>query len=535
MHNLKQLFLLLALCSIFLVGCSNEGFSKRNAAGKVGVFRYAMTVAPTTFDPGKVQDGPTSDLMINIFEGLVAYGEKNTIEPRIAESYSSPDNGKSWIFKIRHGVKFHNGREVTAADFSWTFDRNCSKELGSATSPNYLGDIVGVQDRISGKSDHISGITVVDPYTLKIELDQPRPYFIGKITYPCAFVLCKEAVGNGSIDKPEQAIGSGPFKLESYLSQQQVNLVANKSYYGGTPTVERIERPIVKDAATRLQKFRGGDLDLLTLDRGDVEGVQADPKLKNELQFQMRPTVAYIGLNQQDCPPLKDQRVRRALAMAIDRTHITKVLLGGMPEAHGLVPPGVMSYRENFAGLPFNPAGAKAALAEAGYPDGKGFPPLELAYRVGAGDGQIVCEAVLESLSKNLGITVNVRTMEWGAMLQARNNNKLQLYFLSWIADYLDPENFLSFILASDAKLNHDGYNNPKFDELCQKGDTILDEKQRIPLYNQAEDLAVLDVARIPLYFQRDPILISSRVSGVRSNLFGQLPNTTVKVTDAPN
>ena len=153
-----------------------------------------MEAAPTTFDPGKVQDVDTTDLISNVFEGLVAYGEKNTIETRVADSYSSPDNGKTWIFKLRHGVKFHNGREVTAEDFSWTLDRNCSKELGSPTALNYLGDIEGVEDRANGRTDHIAGVSVVDPYTLKIELDQPRPYFIGKMTYPCAFVLCMEAV-----------------------------------------------------------------------------------------------------------------------------------------------------------------------------------------------------------------------------------------------------------------------------------------------------------------------------------------------------
>ena len=527
---LKRLVVCGSLVGLFLAGCGKGGFSERNAAGKVGVFRDALAAAPTTFDPGKVEDVPTSQIILDVFEGLVAYGDKNTIEPRLAESYSSPDNGKTWIFKLRHGVKFQNGRELTAADFSWSLDRNCSKELGSPTARNYLSDIVGVEDRLSGKTEHIAGVTVVDPYTLKIELDQSRPYFIGKMTYPCAFALCKEAVGTGAIDKPEQAVGAGPFKLDSYIPQQQVNLVPNKLYYGTVPTISRVERPIIKDASTRLLKYKAGDLDILTLDRKDIEGIEADAKYKSQLKFEPRPAIYYLGINQQNCPPLKDQRVRRAIAMAINRERLTKDLLGGMQEAKGLIAPGVMGYRENYAGLPYNPAGAKAALAEAGYPDGKGFPAIELEYREGAGDAQICCESILEDLKKNLGITVNIRTMEWGAMLHARNENKLQMYFLSWYADYLDPQNFLSFLLNSDAKMNHDGYKNDKFDDLCKKADSLLDEKQRIDLYQQAEDVAVLDVARVPLYFQRDAILVSPRVSGLRSNLFGPLPDTTVKV-----
>jgi len=494
------------------------------------VFRYAMNDVPKTLDPGKVQEVDTIDLLENIFEGLVAYGDKNTIEPRIAESYATPDNGKTWIFKIRHGVKFHNGREVLAADVSWSLDRNCSKELASPTAADYLGDIVGVQDRLSGSSDHISGITVVDPYTLKIELDQPRPYFIGKLTYPCAFVLCKEAVGSGSIDSPTQVIGAGPFKLDSYLPNQQVKLVAFKDYYAGAPTVSSIERPIIKDASTRLIKFKSGDLDILNVERKDISGIQQDSVLKNELQFQMRPALYYIGVNEIESPVLQNPKVRRALAMAIDKDRLTRDLLGGMPEAHGLLVPGIMGYREKYQGLPYNPTGAQAELAAAGYPGGKGFPPIELAYKVDGGDAQICCEAVQHSLEQNLGITVNAKTMELGALLDARNKNKLQLYFISWYADYLDPQNFLSFLLSSDSKLNHDGYKNAEFDDLCKQADSISDEPKRLALYNRAEDIAVLDGARIPLYYQKDAILMSPRVSGIRSNLFGQLPNTTVKV-----
>lgn len=489
-----------------------------------------MNDAPKSFDPGKVQDVDTIDLLSNVFEGLVAYGVNNTIEPRLAESYSTPDNGKTWIFKLRHGVKFQNGREVVADDFSWTFDRNCSRELASPTAADYLGDIQGVPDRLSGKADHIAGVTVVDPYTLKIELDVPRPYFIGKLTYPCGFALCKEAVGSDSIDTPAQAIGCGPFKIDSYLPQQQVNLIAFKDYYGGAPTLKRVERPIIKDASTRLIKFKAGELDLLNVERKDIVGIQQDPVLKGELQYQMRPAVFFVGVNELENPILQNPKVRRALAMAIDKDRITQDLLGGMPEAHGLVAPGVTGYRDKYQGLPYNPAGAQAELAAAGYPGGKGFPPLELAYRSDAGDAQVCCEAVQHSLEQNLGITVNAKTMVLGALLDARNKNKLQLYFLSWYADYLDPQNFLSFLLSSESKLNHDGYKNPEFDDLCKQADSISDEPKRLTLYNRAEDIAVLDGARIPLYFQKDAILVSPRVTGIRNNVFGQLPNTTVKV-----
>lgn len=528
--NLKRLIFPLALLGLAVSGCLKGGFSQRHAAERTGVFRYALASDPPTLDPGKVQDVATIELLSDIFEGLVAYDQNNRIVPRIAASYESPDNGKTWIFKLRHGVKFHNGREVTAQDFAWTFERNCANDFGSPTAQDYLSDIAGVKDYEAGRTAHIAGIAVTDPYTLTISLDEPRPYFVGKLTYPCAFVLCKEAAGRTSMDQPSQVIGSGPFKLAGYAPDQLVTLVPNPLYYGGMPPITRIELPIIKDPASRLAQFKAGDLDILTIDRKDIEGVEQDSELKSQLQFQMRPAVFYIGVNETELPPLKDQHVRRALAMAVYRTRIDKDLLDGMPEAHGLVPPGVFSYRDGYRGLPNNPAGAKAELAEAGYPDGRGFPPIELAYRVDASDARICCEAVQESLVKNLNITVNVRTLDWGALLDARNKNKLQLYFLDWYADYLDPQNFLSFLLSSDSKLNHDGYSNPDFDALTKRADSLLDEGQRTALYNRAEDIAILDGARIPLYFQRDAILVSPRVTGYRSNLFGQLPDTAVRV-----
>ncbi len=333
-----------------------------------------------------------------------------------------------------------------------------------------LADIQGVEDRFSGKTAHISGVQVVDPNTLKIVLDKPRLYFIAKLTYPCAFALCKEAVGTGSIDSPAQAMGAGPFKLESYQPDQQINLVPFKDYYDGMPSVDKVEQPVIKDPAMRMVKFKSGELDVLTLVRKDIPGVEADPKLKSMLHYETRPAMYYVGLNQLQSPVLRDRRVRRAIAQAIDRRRICHDLLEDVPEAHGLVSPGLLEYRPDYQGLPYNPTAAKAELAAAGYQDGQGFPPIELAYRDQAADAQIACEAIQQSLRQNLGINITMRTLEWSAMLQARNENKLQLYFLSWYADYLDAQNFLSFLLTSDAKLNHDGYKNAKFDALVQRG-----------------------------------------------------------------
>lgn len=513
-----------------LSGCGSSSFGKRAAAHNSDAFRYALEIAPTTLDPGKVQDDLTTELLTNVFEGLVAYDEKNQIVGRLAESWKGSDGGKTWTFTLRKGSKFHNGRAVTADDVKWSFERACAPSLASPTAANYLKDIVGVSDEIRGKTPGIAGIKVVDPQTVQFTLDKPRAYFLGKLTYPCAFVLAKEASGSGQINDVTAAVGTGPFKLAKYDADQQVELDAFSDYYLGAPKVARVLRPIIKDASTRLNLYRTGQLDTLSLSRNDVKSIAADPLLKDQLSYELRPSVYYVGIDANNYPPFKDLRIRRAVAMAIDRDRICNVLLEGMPEAHGFVPPGVIGYREGYAGLPYNPAEAKKLLSSAGYPGGKGLPPLQFVYRAQAPDSQHVSEGVAASLRQNLGMNVQLTSLDLSAFLDGRNKGRYQSYFLSWSADYLDPENFLSFLLTSDSPQNHDGYRNADFDRLCEIGDTTLDEAKRLKAYHDAEDILVQDVGRIPLYFLREVMLVSPRVKGLRNNLFGRLPNLTVSV-----
>jgi ABC-type oligopeptide transport system substrate-binding subunit len=220
--------------------------------------------------------------------------------------------------------------------------------------------------------------------------------------------------------------------------------------------------------------------------------------------------------------------------MAIDRDRICNVLLDGMPVAHGLTAPGVLGFRADYQGLPFDPLGARKELEAAGYPGGRGLPPLQFVYRTQAPDAQHVSEGVAASLRQNLGITVQLSTMDWGAFLDGANRGKFDMYFLSWYADYLDPQNFLSLLFMSDSPLNRDGYSNPQFDKLCQAGDTTVDEAARIRDYQQAEDALIQDAGRIPLYYQRDANLVSPRVHGLRENLFGSLPDSKVWLDGKP-
>lgn len=511
-----------------LAGC---GPHKNVAKGaESGVFRYAIATTPTTLDPGIVQDVDTADLLSNVYEGLVAYGEDNKIKPNLAESYTVENGGRTYIFSLKKGAKFHNGRLVTAQDFKWTIERNCDPSLKSSTADSYLGDIVGALDRIKGKATSISGIEAVNDLTLKITIDKPRPYFLGKLTYPVAFVMAKEGVTSKEITSVSQSIGTGPFKMTSYVPDQEVRQESFKDYWGGAPKIDRIIRPIIKDAATRLNKYRAGELDFLGLERQDLAAIKADPVLSAQVKHVPRSAIYYVSMNQSIYAPFKDVRVRMAFAMSIDRKKIANGLLD-QPEAKGFVPPGIIGARQALAGIPFDPLGAKKLLEDAGFPDGKGLPQLTISYREGRPDSQILAVGIVTDLRTNLGIDVKTKAMEWRSFLEARNRKELQFANQSWYADYLDPQNFLSLMMATGSGENRDGYSNPEFDKLCAQADSSLDEAKRIKLYQKAEDIAISDAARIPVYFAEDVNLIQPWVKGVRTNLFGLMPNRAVETT----
>ncbi len=518
-----RLAIVIVAAAVGLAGCGSPGFKAKD--GAKGTLRYAMGTDLTTLDPAKVQDVDTMDLLVNVFECLVSYSEKNELVGQLAESWKVSQDGTTWEFTLRPLAKFHNGRKVSAEDVKWSLERACSKELASPTAKDYLSDIVGVKEFGKGDAQSISGIRVIDSSHVEFKLDKARAYFLGKLTYPCASILCKEAIGAKPLTSKEQAVGTGPFVFDRLVPTQLASLKRFTDYYLGQAKLDTIERPIILDAATRLNKYRGGQLDTLVLQRQDLAGIRKDTTLSTQIHFIDRPAVFYLGLNQGKVPVLRNELVRRALAMAIDRKKIATELLDDLPVARGLISPGVMGYRPEYAGIPYDPAQARKLLAEAGYPEGKGFPEISISYREQAPDTRIAVEAIESQLRTNLGIAIKPQMLQWGTLLTARNKDELSMYMGSWFADYADPQNFISFLFTSDSKLNHDGFSDPAFDQICREADSSLDPAKRKALYEKAENLLVDKAVRIPLYFGRDAELISPRVTGIRMNILGVMPH----------
>lgn len=527
---------LAALILAVTVGCGRkEAPAAYRVTGK-NVFRYALQSRPTTLDPALVEDGDTIDLLMQVFEGLVQWTEENEVAPNIAERWDVSADGRVYTFHLKRGVLFHKPfeRAVTAQDFVYSITRSLLPATRSSTAMNYLNDIVGAREVAEGKAATLKGLRALDDHTLEITLDKRKPYFLGKLTYPTAYVVCREAVekNGGRIDE-KSMIGTGPFALAEYKPGYSVLLAANPAYHGGKPVLDGIERPVLADTTSRQTRYESGGIDLTDVQRADLSRIQGDPTLRSQLREFPRANVWYLALNQLAFPPFRDKRVRQAFAHAIDKDAVIRLALKGTADrANGIVPPGVPGHDPAFKGLPYDPEKARKLLAQAGFPGGKGFPKLTISFRQGYKHIEDAVIAIRSDLKRNLGIECDIQQVEWAQFLTQRANGTMPCYHLRWAADYLDPQNFLSLMLRTGSPENSIGYSNPEFDRLCDMADVEPDPAKRLKLYAQAERIAVEDAPWIPMYHLRDVELHKPYLRGLRDCVMGHLPHVTTTVAE---
>lgn len=515
-----------------LVGCGKGGFSERVNEGKENVLRYALSVAPTSLDPAVPKDNNTWEVLHQVFEGLVGVGEGGEIQPVLAEKWTVSPDGLTYRFTLKQGVKFHNGRTVVAEDVKWSLERALNPKISQGAGAIYLDDILGAKELFAGKASTLEGARVVDERTLEIRLVAPRPYFLGKFAQLASSVLPKEAVpADREITDIKQMVGTGPYRLTSYVESQRIVFEPNADYHQGRPSIDRIERPLVPDPPARMARFKNGELDLLFVTGPEVRGVQSNPDLAKQIRKMPRASNLYIGFQVKHPSPVRDVRVRRAIAMAIDREWISREITGDAATlAHTFLPPAIPGARPKGALPDYNPEAARRLLAEAGFPGGRGFPSIPLACSVSNVESRAIAEAVAMQVEKELGVKIAVQPMEFGALLEAVEERRLPMFYLGWIADYLDPQNFLSTLFRSDSPSNNFGYSDSEVDRLTSLADASPDPEERMRLYAEVEDRVLRDVVVIPLAFPVDPFLVSPRLSGIQDSGLGLMPFRKVQL-----
>jgi ABC-type transport system substrate-binding protein len=525
--------LLLLMGGLATGGCRSGGGGAGGGGGQ-NVLRYALQTRPTSLDPATVEDGDTIDLLLQVFEGLVQWNEQNQVVPNLAEKWEISPDGRVYTFTLKDNVYFHppHKRKVTAQDFEYSITRALLPATRSGVALSYLNDIVGAQEVADGKATTLAGLKALDERRLQITIDKRKPYFLGKLTYPTAYVVCREAVeqNQGRVDE-KSMIGTGPFMLKEYRVGYNVSLVANAEYHGGKPLLDGIERPILTDSNARQTAYESGQLDITDVQLADLDRIRQDSTLSKEIKQFTRAATWYLSLNQKAFEPFRNRDVRRAFAHAINKDALIRTALKDtVKKANGVLPPGVFGYDPTLQGIPYDPEKAKELLAKAGYPGGRNFPKLVISFRQGYKQIEDGAISIRNDLKQNLGIEADLQPIEWTQFLKMRADGVLPCSHLRWGADYLDAQNFLSLLLHSKAQENTIGYSNPEFDRLCDLADVEVDPKRRESLYRQAERIVVEDAPWVCLYFQSNVELHKPYVQGIRDGLLGHLPHTTVTV-----
>jgi oligopeptide transport system substrate-binding protein len=468
---------------------------------------------PLTLDPALVTDVGSAIYVVELFGGLVALDKELKIVPDIAREWTISDDGKTYTFKLRDDVSFSNsGRRVTASDFKYSMERAANPQTDSPVADTYLGDIIGAKDMIRGRTKEISGIKVVDDYTLQITIDEPKPYFLAKMTYPTAFVVDKDQIERDRRNWTRRPNGTGPFKLQEWRIGERVVLVPNERYHGDPkPQLSKVTFQLAGGSV--LTQYENGEIDIAGVGVNDIERIRdRSERLNKEFVEKPELSTSYIAFNTQQ-PPFDDVKVRQAFAMAIDKERIANVILRNLvPSANTILPPGLPGYSQSQQGLTFNVDRAKQLLQESKY---QGRLPRVVMTMSGTGANLgPTTEAILEMWKQTLGVEVEVEQVETATFFQDVRRGKYQMWSLGWQADYPDPENFLDIHFASDSQHNETKYSNPQVDSLLKRARTERDTEVRYRTYREAEALILQDAPWIPLFHGAASVLVKPSIKG---------------------
>ncbi len=515
-----------------------------------GFFRYNETEVFRNLFPLSITEVTSHRIGAQIYEGLVKFDQATLrVVPALAERWSVDSQGRLFTFHLRRGVYFHpdpcfNGppRQVTAYDFKWCLDRLCT--------PDVLNKGFWIfKDRVRGATLYyeslargdsvmtggVPGIRVLDSFTLQIELEQPFAGFLNVLGTPFATVYPREAFERYGARMRIHTVGTGPFILDTVIEDQVVILRRNPNYWrtdslgNPLPYLDGIMISFVSDQKMEFLEFTRGKLDMIyrmpmEFRKYVFERPNVLSKPYRQFIYQSTPQLAtsYYGFLHAK-PPFDDIRVRQAFNYAIDRDKLVRFTLKGQayPASYGFVPPAFATYpATSIEGYSYSPEKANELMKAAGYPQGKGFPPLTLQLNSGGAQNILIAEAIQKMLEDNLHVRVSLNIVPFAAHLEAVETGKVLFWRAGWIADYPDPENFLNLFygrhvpeqLSQHSYLNTFRYRSSKFDSLFESALRTSNESLRMQRYAQADQQAINDAVCLFLYYYKSDRLLQPYV-----------------------
>lgn len=545
--KLNAAILTISLTATMFTGCgkSQNKTTTDETTGVTQTIKYNLAAEPKTIDPAlnDAVDGGT--VICNAFEGLTRLDENEKPVAGVATKWDVSSDGLKYTFHLRKNAKWSDGKGVVAGDFEYAWKRALNpatasdyayqlfylkngENYNSSQSPDYKGPKVTASD---------VGVKAVDDYTLEVNLEYPTAYFLSLMAFPTYAPVRKDVIEKNPTDwalKPETYVCNGPFKMKEWKPKDSLNFVKNNNYWNAKKIkLQNIEYKMIEQSTSALAGFKTGSLDF-------IESPPA-PEIPGLLKSGTAKTVPYLGtyylefnldpkaasVNAAAAKALSDVKVRKALTLAIDRKAITQnVTKAGEVPAASFVPKGIPegTSGKDFASKEyFKPGGdvaqAKKLLAEAGYPDGKGFPSMVYLYNTNEGH-QNIAQAIQEMWRKNLNINVELQNQEWKVFQKTRTSKNYLIARGGWIADYTDPMTFLD-LFTSKSGNNDPGYKNPKYDAAIDAAKKETNSTKRMTIMHQAEDMLMADMPVDPIYYYTNVVCIKNYVKGVHKSPLG--------------
>jgi oligopeptide transport system substrate-binding protein len=491
------------------------------------VFTFRLPGDPETLDWNRAHTTVETWLLTNLMEGLVSHDSKMNVVPALSESWSKSADGKTYTFRLRKDVRWSDGVPMKAADFLYSWKRLLSP-VTAASYAYILFDVAGAEDFYKGKTTDFSkvGISAPDDHTLEVRLANPVAHFIHIPTFWVTFPLRQDVVEKHgtSWSKPGRMVTLGPFELASYDLDSKITLTANPHYYGERGNVGKAVGLIVKEDSTALTLYEAGKIDLLadipTIDLKRLEG-------RSDLRVFPYLKTGYLGFVV-DQYPVSNDHLRRAMAMAIDKSKIGKFLHGGQKKADGFIPEGMMGFSPSI-GKGFDAAAAKREFAQSGVKPGTKIELVTANWE----KNLTLAQFIQSELKKNIGLEVSIRSFDHKTFRAQIDLSSFPVFLLSWSADYPDPDNFLSVFLGASGN-NRTKWKNAEYDAKVMLARYNQNEAARKKLYDDAQKILVeSDMPIVPLYNEPILALVSPRVKELSISALNYLKMGSIRIDPA--
>jgi peptide/nickel transport system substrate-binding protein len=494
----SQGVILLMVCA--LIAGTNLSCSQKPAPDEVVMI---IESSPTNLDPRVGIDAYSERIDDLLFDDLLTRDEHFNVQPGLALSWDIP-NPLTYVFHLRHGVRFHDGRPLTSKDVKWTLDSVLSGNIMTTKSATYR---------------FVDHIEAPDDYTVIFHMKEPSASLLWNLSDGAIGIV---PYGSGT-EQTRNPIGSGPFRFVSAQQDKEVVIERNNEYWGEKARVERVRFTVVPDATTRGLELRKGSADIASNAFGadPVLTLQREPRLV--VQRAPGSVMTYLALNCRD-PILQDVRVRRALAYAIDRRPMVQYLWQNFVRpAFSVLPPESWAYNPDVPQYNYDPARARSLLDEAGYPAVNGVR-FHLTMKTSTEESPRLIASVLQQQLREVGIVLDIRTFEFATFFADVTHASFQMYSLRWVGANEDPDIF-EYVFHSSKFPPHGAnrtfYSNPRLDTLIDKARSELDQNARKQLYAEIQMIVAQDVPYINLWYLDNVVVHSKRVTGIALNPSG--------------